>query len=536
MAVIASKTDTTTPAFGARREEMAALVAEHRRREQAARTERSERTLAHLAGLGKLPVRRRLDLLLDPKAGFLELSPLAAHDLYDGDAPQAGMVTGVGRVAGRRVVIVANDPSVKGGTLYPLGVKKWLRAQEIAMENRLPVIALVDSGGAFLPLQSELFADREHGGRAFYNQARMARMGIPQIAVVCGHCTAGGAYLPAMSDQVIMVKGTGAIFLAGPPLVKAATGQEVGVEELGGAAMHTATSGVADYLADDEPAALALARELAANLPPTPLRPGADRTKPAPPRYDPSELYGIVPVDLRRPFEVRDVLARVLDGSELSEFKPRFGRTLVCGFARIDGWRVGVLANDGVLFSEAALKATQFIQLCDARETPLVFFHNVNGFMVGKEVEQGGIAKHGAKMVNAVANARVPKLTVITGGSFGAGNYAMCGRAFGGRFLFTWPGSRVSVMGGDAAASVLATVTEDKARRLGNALDEAARARIHREITAAYDAESSALFATARLWDDGIIDPVDTRSVLSQAIEATSSAPLEEPGYGWMRM
>ena len=536
MPVIESKLKTDSKSFAQRASEMEAVVAQLKERMDTARYARSKKSLARLERQGKLTIRQRLELLLDPGAPYLELSALAANGLYDGDAPQAGMVTGIGMIAGRRVLVSGNDPAVKGGTLFPMGVKKALRAQQIAMENRLPVVHLVDSGGAFLPLQSELFADQHHGGRVFYNQARMSRMGIPQVAVVMGHCTAGGAYMPALSDQVIMVKGTGAIFLGGPPLVKAATGQDVSVEALGGAEMHCRVSGVADYMVDTEADALAKARELIGLLPRDQTKWGVERDQPEPPAYDIKELYGLVPTDLRKPYDVHELIARIVDGSRFSEFKPLYGPTLVTGFARIWGYKVGVLANNGVLFGEAALKATQFIQLCDSREIPLVFLHNINGFMVGTEVEQAGITKHGAKMINAVANTRVPKFTVVTGGSFGAGNYAMCGRAYGGRFLWMWPHARVSVMGGEQAASVMITVMEEKARRVGSELDDSAKAMIRQQIMENYEKDSDAYYSTARIWDDGVIDPADTRDILGMAIASTTGAPLEDQGFGWMRM
>jgi 3-methylcrotonyl-CoA carboxylase beta subunit/propionyl-CoA carboxylase len=536
MLVLPTKVDPQSKRFVERAAEMRELVAEYHERLDNARRRRSEGALAHLSRLGKMTARQRIEKLLDPGTRFLELSPLAATDMYDGAAPQAGVITGVGTVAGRRVAVSANDPSVKAGTLYPMGVKKSLRLQEIILENRLPAVALVDSGGAFLPLQSEIFADKDMGGRVFYNQCRMAREGIPQLSVVLGHCTAGGAYMPALTDHVIMVRGTGAIFLGGPPLVKAATGQDVGVEELGGADLHTSVSGVADHLAETEDEALDLARRVVATWPPPRPAWEVDRVQPQPPKYDPEELYGIVPVDLRRRYDVKEVIARIVDGSRFHEWKPRYGTTLVTGWARIWGYKVGILANHGVLLSESALKGTQFIQLCDSREVPLLFLHNISGFMVGPEVERGGITKDGAKMVNAVANARVPKFTVITGGSFGAGNYAMCGRAYGPRFLFSWPHSRISVMGGESAAAVLTQVFEEKAKRMGQTMDDRAKEAVREQILDTYDRESSAMFSTARVWDDGIIDPVDTRDALGVAIEVSTTAPLAPQGYGWMRM
>ena len=480
-------------------------------------------------------LRERLDALLDPGTPFLELSPLAAWDMYDGDAPGAGLVTGVGRVSGREVLIVANDATVKGGTYFPLTVRKHLRAQQVALENRLPCLYLVDSGGAFLPLQAEVFPDREHFGRIFHNQARMSAAGIAQIAVVLGSCTAGGAYVPAMSDETVIVNGTGTIFLGGPPLVKAATGEDVTAEALGGADVHTRISGVADYYADDDAEALHLARTIVSTVPVAP-RPPVDRIAPEPPAYDPHELYGIVPDDLRKAYDVRDVIARIVDGSRLDEFKARYATTVVTGFARIHGYLVGIVANNGVLFSESALKATHFIELCDQRAIPLVFLQNITGFIVGQQYERAGIAKDGAKLVHAVATTRVPKFTVVIGGSFGAGNYGMCGRAFDPRLLWTWPNARISVMGGEQAAGVLVTVKRDQLARQGRTLSPDEEAAIRDPLLAKYEHEGSPYYSTARLWDDGILDPVDTRDALGLGIAMSHNAPLAAPRTGVFRM
>ncbi len=484
---------------------------------------------------GKLTARERVEALLDPETPFLELSPLAAFGLYDGAAPAAGLITGIGRVSGRDVVIVANDATVKGGTYYPLTVKKHLRAQQVALENHLPSIYLVDSGGAYLPLQAEVFPDRDHFGRIFYNQATMSALGLAQIAVVMGSCTAGGAYVPAMSDETIIVRGTGTIFLGGPPLVKAATGEDVTAEDLGGAEVHARISGVADYLADDDPHALHLARTIVSTLH-TRRTPPADMTTPEPPAYDPAEIFGIVPTDLRRSYDVREVIARLVDGSRLDEFKAPYGTTLVTGFARLHGALVGIIANNGVLFSESALKATHFIQLCDRRGIPLVFLQNITGFMVGRAYERQGIAKDGAKMVHAVATSRVPRFTVVIGGSFGAGNYGMCGRAFDPRLLLTWPNARISVMGGEQAAGVLTTVKRDQLARSGESLSPEDDEAIRAPLLAKYEHEGSPYYATARLWDDGIIDPIDTRTVLALGVSMAWNAPLAPPRTGIFRM
>jgi 3-methylcrotonyl-CoA carboxylase beta subunit len=486
---------------------------------------------------GKLLVRDRVRGLLDEGSPFLELSALAAHGMYDNEAPAAGIITGIGRVHGREVMVVANDATVKGGTYYPMTVKKHLRAQEIAMENRLPCVYLVDSGGAFLPLQAEVFPDRDHFGRIFYNQARMSAMGIAQVAVVMGSCTAGGAYVPAMCDETVIVRNQGTIFLAGPPLVRAATGEEVSAEELGGGDVHTRLSGVSDHLADDDHDALRIARSIIENLGPRAAQDAIAQDVPEDPYYDPAELYGVIPSDTRRPYEVREVIARIVDGSRVHEFKPRYGATLVTCFARIWGYPVGIVANNGVLFSESALKATHFIELCCARRIPLVFLQNITGFIVGKRYEHGGIAKDGAKMVNAVANAQVPKFTVIIGASNGAGNYGMCGRAYGPRLLFMWPNARISVMGGEQAANTLLTVKLDQLKREGGAMTEEEQREFVRPTLEKYERESSCYYSSARLWDDGVLDPVETRNALALAIAASLNAPMPPaPQFGVFRM
>ena len=484
---------------------------------------------------GKLLVRDRITALLDPGSPFLEIAPLAAEGMYEDAAPAAGMVAGIGRVHGQEVVVVANDATVKGGTYFPMTVKKHLRAQEIARENRLPCVYLVDSGGAFLPLQDEVFPDKEHFGRIFYNQARLSAENIPQIAVVMGSCTAGGAYVPAMCDESIIVREQGTIFLGGPPLVKAATGEVVDAEALGGAEVHTSVSGVADHMAEDDRDALDIARNLVAHL---------NRRKALPVAVQPSreplfaaeELYGIVPKDTRRPFDIREVIARIVDGSEFQEFKARYGKTLVCGFAHIHGYPVGIVANNGILFSESALKGAHFIELCNQRDIPLVFLQNITGFMVGRKYENAGIAKDGAKMVTAVACSHVPKFTVVIGGSFGAGNYAMCGRAYGARFLWMWPNARISVMGGEQAASVLATVRRDAIEASGKTWSADEEETFKAPIRAQYEAQGNPYYATARLWDDGIIDPADTRRVLGLGLAAALNAPIEKQRFGVFRM
>jgi 3-methylcrotonyl-CoA carboxylase beta subunit len=535
MSKLRSRVDPKSEGFRWNAEAYEGLLVELRERSAEARRGGGEKARRRHEERGKLPVRDRIDLLLDPGTAFLELSPLAAFGMYDGRVPAAGIITGVGRVSGREALIVANDATVKGGTYYPVTVKKHLRAQEIAEQNRLPCIYLVDSGGAFLPLQDEVFPDREHFGRIFYNQARMSAKGIPQIAAVMGSCTAGGAYVPAMSDEVVIVKGTGTIFLGGPPLVKAATGEEVTVEELGGAEVHTRRSGVADHFAENDEHALAIVRSIMENLN-TEKRSPWTVEDPEEPRYDAEELHGIVPRDYRQGYDVREVIARIVDGSCLHEFKPLYGETLVCGFARIMGMPVGILANNGILFSESALKGAHFIELCSARGVPLVFLQNITGFMVGKEYEAGGIAKDGAKMVMAVANANVPKFTVIVGGSFGAGNYGMCGRAYSPRFLWMWPNARISVMGGQQAANVLLTVQEDNLAREGKEMTDEEREEFKKPILEKYEEEGNPYHSTARLWDDGVIDPVDTRMVLALGLSAAANAPLEETRYGIFRM
>ena len=504
------------------------LVAELRERLASVRQGGSEASRARHVERGKLLVRDRVDRLLDPGSPFLELSPLAAYELYGGEVPSAGLVTGIGRVSGREVVVVANDATVKGGTYYPMTVKKHLRAQTIAAENRLPCIYLVDSGGAFLPLQEEVFPDREHFGRIFYNQATMSARGIPQIASVMGSCTAGGAYVPAMSDETVIVRDQGTIFLGGPPLVKAATGEVVTAEELGGGDVHARVSGVVDHLADDDAHALAIVRSIVDTLPRRPSGPPYEVVSVEEPHEDPRTIYDVVPSDTRTPYDVREVIRRVVDASRLHEFKRLYGETLVCGFAHIWGHPVGILANNGILFSESALKGTHFIELCNARGIPLVFLQNITGFMVGREYENRGIAKDGAKLVTAVACSVVPKLTVIIGGSFGAGNYGMCGRAYDPRFLWTWPNARISVMGGEQAASVLATVRGfDDA-----AAEEAFKAPIREQ----YETQGSPYYSTARLWDDGIIDPAETRRVLGLGLAATAHGAVAAPSYGVFRM
>jgi acetyl-CoA carboxylase carboxyltransferase component len=520
MAVLASRIERDSDAFAARMGRMEELLSELR--ERAAAVARGGPPEAHEKhrGRGKLTARERIDRLVDPGGAFLELNALAAWGLYDDQAPAAGLVTGIGVVEGRECVIVANDATVKGGTYFPLTVKKHLRAQEVAEQNHLPCLYLVDSGGAFLPLQAEVFPDREHFGRIFYNQARLSAKGIPQIAAVMGSCTAGGAYVPAMSDETIIVKGTGTIFIGGPPLVKAATGQDVTAEELGGADVHARRSGVADHYATSDEHALAIARSIVGNLHRAMPEPPWDVAEPEPPAADPAELYGLIAEDYRQLVDPRELIARIVDGSRFHEFKELYGETLVCGFARIEGYPVGILANHGVLFAESSQKGAHFIELCCKRRVPLVFLQNITGFMVGKEYEEGGIARDGAKLVMAVACAEVPKFTVITGGSFGAGNYAMCGRAYGPRQLWMWPNARISVMGGEQAATVLTMV--------GDADPD--------EIRATYEAEGNPYFSTARLWDDGIIDPLDTRRVLAMGIAAALNAPIPETTFGVFRM
>ncbi|MPZ24229.1 MAG: methylcrotonoyl-CoA carboxylase [Dehalococcoidia bacterium] len=484
---------------------------------------------------GKLPARERVEMLLDPATPFMELSPLAGWEMYSGDAPSAGVITGVGQVAGRQVMVIANDATVKGGTYFPMTVKKHLRAQEIAEQNHLPCIYLVDSGGAFLSLQADVFPDREHFGRIFYNQANMSAKGIPQVAVVMGSCTAGGAYVPAMSDEAVIVEGTGTIFLGGPPLVKAATGEEVTPEELGGARIHTEISGVADHFARNDEEALAIARSVLSNAPSRVDLPWTV-AEPEPPLYEPEGIYGLVPEDPRKSFDIHEVIARLVDGSRFHEFKALYGPTLVCGFGRIMGYPVGIVGNNGILFSESAVKGAHFIELCAKRKIPLVFLQNITGFMVGKRYENEGIARHGAKMVTAVACARVPKFTVVIGGSFGAGNYAMCGRAYSPRFLWMWPNAKISVMGGEQAANVLLTVRRDNLRADGRDMTDEEADEFMAPTLAKYGEEGSAYYSTARLWDDGVIDPLDTRMHLALGIAASLNAPIPETDFGIFRM
>jgi acetyl-CoA carboxylase carboxyltransferase component len=543
MAVLRSRLDPKADDARTNVDRMTELVRELRER-TAAVSDRGaggdERSIARHRERGKLPVRERIDRLLDPGSPFLELSSLAASGLYDGEAPSAGIVTGIGRVEGTTCVIVANDATVKGGTYYPMTVKKHLRAQEIALENRLPCVYLVDSGGAFLPLQADVFPDREHFGRIFYNQARMSAAGIPQVALVMGSSTAGGAYVPAMSDETVIVKGTGTIFLGGPPLVKAATGEEVSAEDLGGAEVHARTSGVADHEALNDEHAIAIGRSIVRHLERKPPAPPWERREPEVPAVssdgaDGAPLYAAISADTRRSVPVREIIARLVDGSRFHEFKPLYGETLVTGFAHLDGWPVGIIANDGILFSQSALKGAHFIELACQRRIPLVFLQNITGFMVGREYEAGGIAKDGAKLVTAVATAAVPKFTVLIGGSFGAGNYAMAGRAYQPRFLWTWPNARISVMGGQQAARVLSTVREQSLEG-GQWPSDAEREAFEAPILETYEREGSPYFATARLWDDGVIDPLDTRRVLSIGLEAALHAPIPETKFGIFRM
>ncbi|MFD4744736.1 carboxyl transferase domain-containing protein [Streptomyces rubiginosohelvolus] len=535
--VLASAADPASEAWQANEAAHRALSDDLAGRLATARLGGGEKARARHEARGKLLPRDRVDTLLDPGSPFLELAPLAANGMYGDQAPAAGVIAGIGRVSGRECVIVANDATVKGGTYYPMTVKKHLRAQEVALENRLPCLYLVDSGGAFLPMQDEVFPDRDHFGRIFYNQARMSGAGIPQIAAVLGSCTAGGAYVPAMSDEAVIVRNQGTIFLGGPPLVKAATGEVVTAEELGGGEVHSRTSGVTDHLAEDDAHALRIVRNIVATLPgraplPWSVEPAEE------PKVDPAGLYGAVPVDSRTPYDVREVIARVVDGSRFQEFKAEYGQTLITGFARIHGHPVGIVANNGILFSESAQKGAHFIELCDQRGIPLVFLQNISGFMVGRDYEAGGIAKHGAKMVTAVACTRVPKLTVVVGGSYGAGNYSMCGRAYSPRFLWMWPNAKISVMGGEQAASVLATVKRDQLGDDWSAEDEET---FKAPIRAQYETQGNAYYASARLWDDGVIDPVDTRQVLGLALTACANAPLPQkdpagPGFGVFRM
>ena len=535
MAVLHSHINTRDDVFGRNRDHMQAQVDDLRQKVDAIRQGGGAKAQQRHTSRGKLLPRERLHALLDPGSPFLELSQLAAYQVYEDEVPAAGIITGIGRVAGQECMIFINDATVKGGTYYPLTVKKQGRAQTIAEENHLPCLYLVDSGGAFLPLQDEVFPDREHFGHAFYNQARMSSKGIPQIAAVLGSCTAGGAYLPAMADESIIVKNQGTIFLGGPPLVKAATGEIVSAEDLGGADVHCRTSGVTDHYANNDHHALELVRRAVGRL--NRVKSVAMDLHPnVAPLYPGRDIYGVIPADTKQPYDVREVIARVVDGSEFDEFKALFGTTLVCGFARINGYPVGIVANNGILFSESAVKGAHFVTLCAQRKIPLVFLQNITGFMVGRQYEAGGIARHGAKMVHAVACARVPKFTVMIGGSFGAGNYAMCGRAYDPRFLFMWPNARISVMGGEQAAGVLATVKQEQLARDGAQMTAAEEAAFKQPITDLYEKQGHPYYASARLWDDGVIDPADTRMVLGLCISAALNAPIEETSFGVFRM
>ena len=535
MAVLKSAVNTRSAEFQANAEAMRKLVEDLRRQVDRVREGGGAAAREKHVARGKLLPRERIRLLLDVGSPFLELSQLAAHGLYGDEVPAAGIITGIGRVSGRECMIVVNDATVKGGTYFPVTVKKHLRAQEIAEANRLPCIDLVDSGGANLPNQDEVFPDRDHFGRIFFNQANMSAKRIPQIAVVMGSCTAGGAYVPAMSDETVIVKGQGTIFLGGPPLVKAATGEEVSAEDLGGAEVHTRTSGVADHLAMDDAHALGLARRIVANLNQRKeIR--LDLQPPRDPAYDPTEIYGLIPADPRKPYDIREVLARILDGSELDEFKSLYGATLVCGFGRLFGYPVGIVANNGILFSESALKGAHFIELCAQRDIPLIFLQNITGFMVGRKYEAGGIAKDGAKMVTAVATAAVPKLTMIVGGSFGAGNYGMCGRAYSPRFLWMWPNARISVMGGEQAANVMAQIRKDNLAAAGKSWPAEEEERFKAPIRDQYERQGHPYYATARLWDDGLLDPAESRMVLGLGLSAALNAPIKPTRFGLFRM
>src|SRR5437773_510180 len=535
MPVIPTALDHRSDAFRANAEAMRALGRDLRDKSAAIREGGDEASRRRHQGRGKLLARERIRLLLDPGSPFLELSAFAAYQMYDGAVPAAGIITGIGRIRGRECVVVANDATVKGGTYFPMTVKKHLRAQEIARDNRLPCLYLVDSGGAFLPAQDEVFPDREHFGRIFYNQANLSSFGVPQIAIVMGSCTAGGAYVPAMSDESIIVKGQGTIFLGGPPLVKAATGEIVTAEELGGADVHSRISGVTDHYALDDRHALGIARRIIGKLNSVKQMPFA-LAEPREPLYPAEEIYGIIPNDVRRPYDARDIIARIVDGSELDEFKQLYGATLVCGFAHICGYPVGILANNGILFSESALKGAHFIELCVQRGIPLVFLQNITGFMVGKKYENQGIAKDGAKMVTAVATAGVPKFTVVIGGSYGAGNYGMCGRAYAPRFLWMWPNARISVMGGEQASMVLSQVRRDNIEAKGESWPADEEEKFRSPIRAQYESQGNPYYATARLWDDGVIDPADTRLVLGLGLSAAANAPIETTRFGLFRM
>jgi 3-methylcrotonyl-CoA carboxylase beta subunit len=535
MPTIESQLNPRSADFQANASAMRALVDDLRVQVERAAAGGGETARARHTARGKLLPRDRVQMLLDPGTPFLELAPLAALGMYNGDAPCAGLIAGIGRVSGVDCMIVCNDATVKGGTYYPMTVKKHLRAQEVAQQNGLPCLYLVDSGGANLPNQDEVFPDRDHFGRIFYNQANMSALGIPQVAVVMGSCTAGGAYMPAMSDETIIVKNQGTIFLGGPPLVKAATGEVVTAEDLGGGDVHTRLSGVADHLAQNDLHALALVRQIAVTFNRS-KTPAGVMQPPQAPKYDPSDLYGVIPVDTRKPFDVREIIARIVDGSQFHEFKARFGTTLICGFAHIEGMPVGVVANNGILFGESAQKGAHFIELCCHRKVPLVFLQNITGFMVGRKYENEGIARHGAKMVTAVATANVPKFTVIIGGSYGAGNYGMCGRAFSPRFVWMWPNARISVMGGEQAASVMATIKRDGIEAKGGAWSAQEEAAFKQPLLDQFAHQSHPYYASARLWDDGIIDPADTRRVLALGLSASLNAPIGEPRFGLFRM
>ena len=538
MDVIETRIDTNSDEYKKNYESMESLVAELKEELRIAREERSQKSKDRLASQGKLPIRKKLDLLLDKNTPFLEIAPLAARDMYDGKIYGSGFVSGIGIVSGKEVIVGGNDATIKGGATYPMTVKKTLRCQTITMENRLPTITLVDSAGGYLPLQSEVFPDIDDGGRIFYNQAIISKMGIPQITAVMGLCTAGGAYVPAMSDETVHVKGTGAIFLGGPPLVKAATGEEVTADELGGADLHCRDSGVSDYYAEDDRHALSIVRKIVKNLPQN-EKARLSMQDPAPPIYDPKEIYGIVSRELKVPYDVREIIARMVDRSEFLEFKELYGSTLVCGWAYIHGYPVGILGNNGVLFPDSALKGTQFIQLCDRRKIPLVFLQNINGFIIGSEYERLGITKNGHKMVNAVSTATVPKFTVIVGASYGAGNYAMCGRAYSPRFLWMWPNAEIAVMGGEQASDVLVTLRNDQLAKAGKPpMSKEEEDQIREPLITAVKKESNAYYSTANMWDDGILDPADTRDVLGLAISASLNAPIRDDvlGYGIFRM
>ncbi|WP_353228801.1 carboxyl transferase domain-containing protein [Novosphingobium sp.] len=534
MRVIRSTIDTASAAFRRNDAHNRALVADFHAAQDKARHQRPQRDLDRLTRQGKLTPRQRLDLLLDPATPFLELSSLAACHAYGGEAPGASSITGIGVVAGREVLIRADDPTVKGGAWYPLTIKKIVRALDIAIENRLPVVHLCDSAGGFLQLQSAVFPDKYMAGRIFRNQSILSKLGVPQLSLVFGHCTAGGAYIPALSDYNVIVRGTGAVFLGGPPLVKAATGEEVSVDDLGGADMHTSVSGTCDYPAADERQAILIGREVVAQWQrPTPW--AAQRPDPDPPLYDPAEIYGILPHDIKQQFDMREVIARLVDGSRFHEYQPAYGPTLLCGFADIWGYKVGILANNGVLFNESALKGAHFIELCNQNNTPLVFLQNITGYMIGQDYERRGISKDGAKMIMALSCSHVPKFTVMCNGSFGAGNYGMCGRAFDGRFLFTWPNHQIGVMGGDQAADTLVDVKARAMRQTGAPVDDAVLEQLRRQTRAGFDEQISARYSTSEVWDDGIIDPVDTRNALGMAIAVSLNAPLGQPGYGVFR-